>query len=297
MRRLLLLVAACGAAPPPVAPVVRSDLVVEQGDARYAFDRNVITISRGAVVVSHTEWPAAYVAAAAIAAPDGNGRWVVAVDRDGVPWRISVTGERENVAARLGLAGAHVRAIASAGSTFAVDVGDAIAYTTDGLALAHVPAGGTTHLAVARGALARADATHVELWDLAHATRVRFPVVARAVEFANGHLVVTAADRVWIETAGKLVPRPAEVVAARAAPADPLWQQQVAPVFQRVCAHCHLPGGEAGIDLSTPAAWATERDEIANRVMATRTMPPAGTDLSDADRAALAHWLARAPGP
>ena len=29
--------------------------------------------------------------------------------------------------------------------------------------------------------------------------------------------------------------------------------------------------------------------EIARRVLVTRTMPPAGTDVSDADRAALAH--------
>jgi mono/diheme cytochrome c family protein len=72
---------------------------------------------------------------------------------------------------------------------------------------------------------------------------------------------------------------------------DPLWQSQVAPIFQRVCAHCHLPGGEAGIDLSTPASWTTEHDEIARRVLVTRTMPPAGTDLGDADRAALEHWI------
>jgi len=72
---------------------------------------------------------------------------------------------------------------------------------------------------------------------------------------------------------------------------DPAWQAQVAPVFQRVCSHCHLPGGEAGIDLSTPASWASDRDEIRRRVLVTRTMPPAGTELSDSDRAALEHYL------
>ncbi|MGE5181480.1 MAG: c-type cytochrome, partial [Acidobacteriota bacterium] len=72
--------------------------------------------------------------------------------------------------------------------------------------------------------------------------------------------------------------------------ADAAWQAQIAPVFQRVCAHCHLPGGEAGIDLSTAAAWASERAEIVRRVLETRTMPPAGTELTDADRAALEHW-------
>ena len=75
------------------------------------------------------------------------------------------------------------------------------------------------------------------------------------------------------------------------AAADPRWTAEVAPVFQRVCAHCHLPGGDADVDLSTPAAWATERAEIMRRVLVTRTMPPAGTELSDADRTALAGWL------
>ena len=72
---------------------------------------------------------------------------------------------------------------------------------------------------------------------------------------------------------------------------DPVWQAQVAPVFARVCAHCHVPGGEAGIDLSTPASWRGERDEIRRRVLVTETMPPAGTVLTDDDRKAIAAWL------
>jgi hypothetical protein len=72
---------------------------------------------------------------------------------------------------------------------------------------------------------------------------------------------------------------------------DPAWQAAVAPVFARVCAHCHLPGGDAGIDLSTAASWRADRDELVRRVIVTRTMPPAGTDLSQADRDALARWL------
>nr|HEX4318121.1 cytochrome c [Kofleriaceae bacterium] len=72
---------------------------------------------------------------------------------------------------------------------------------------------------------------------------------------------------------------------------DPTWQTQVQPVFARVCAHCHLPGGEAGIDLSTPATWHAERDELRRRVLVTATMPPAGTTLSDPDRHAIESWL------
>ncbi len=73
--------------------------------------------------------------------------------------------------------------------------------------------------------------------------------------------------------------------------ADARWQASIAPVFQRVCAHCHLPGGDAGIDLSTAAAWTLENNEIKDRVLVTKTMPPAGTVLSDADRRIIEAWL------
>ena len=72
---------------------------------------------------------------------------------------------------------------------------------------------------------------------------------------------------------------------------DSHWQHDVQPVFARVCAHCHLPGGSADVDLSTAAAWTSEHDELVRRVIATRTMPPAGTPFSESDRAAIAGWL------
>jgi Cytochrome C oxidase, cbb3-type, subunit III len=72
---------------------------------------------------------------------------------------------------------------------------------------------------------------------------------------------------------------------------DSKWTAQVQPVFAHVCAHCHLPGGSADVDLSSAATWTSEHDELVRRVIVTRTMPPAGTSLSDSDRAALAAWL------
>lgn len=75
--------------------------------------------------------------------------------------------------------------------------------------------------------------------------------------------------------------------------ADPSWDTTVRPIFQRVCARCHLPGGEADVDLSTLHAWQAERAELVDRVVETRTMPPAGVELSEKDRAALAAWLRR----
>ena len=94
----------------------------------------------------------------------------------------------------------------------------------------------------------------------------------------------------WIDGGGEL-----QRYSLDRATADPRWTAEIAPVFQRVCSHCHLPGGDAGIDLSTPATWASERAEIVRRVLVTRTMPPAGTELLDRDRLALAGWLGGTP--
>ena len=69
------------------------------------------------------------------------------------------------------------------------------------------------------------------------------------------------------------------------------WTQLVAPVFARSCGACHLPGGKAGLDLSTPGAWGSERALIRERVLEKRTMPPEGHPLADLDRDALRRWL------
>jgi mono/diheme cytochrome c family protein len=49
------------------------------------------------------------------------------------------------------------------------------------------------------------------------------------------------------------------------------------------------------VDLSTAAAWLEGRDEIGERVLRRRTMPPAGRPLSEDDRAAIAAWLRGPP--
>jgi mono/diheme cytochrome c family protein len=74
---------------------------------------------------------------------------------------------------------------------------------------------------------------------------------------------------------------------------DPRWTAEVAPIVGRVCARCHGPGGSAGVDLSTAAAWRAEHAELVHRVVETRTMPPAGTPLDDAERRTLAGWLSQ----
>jgi hypothetical protein len=398
---VLALLAACGGAPPPVPPLALAhspplDLgsgpataVVEQGDAVYALGGKIATVLRGGVITAKVEGDHAWVSGAVIAAPDGDGRWVIAVDDAGVPWRLTIAGEREQVADRLGLDGARVLAIGGAGTTFAAELADGVAFTTDGLHLTRVPTGAPgaqptgargapgaqptaaagarpgppAHaLAVARDQLARAIAAtatipaRVERWDLVRGTKQTYMLPASQLAFLDSdsdhpRLVVADGARVLIDRDGRLVPyavpgsvttiaargdrlwiaaagelwlfdngklrathrddRSASLLAATAtgdawltsghslvryamgaASDDPRWQELVAPVFQRVCAHCHLPGGEAGIDLSTAASWHTDRSEIARRVLVTRTMPPAGTELNDVERAALEQWLA-----
>lgn len=73
--------------------------------------------------------------------------------------------------------------------------------------------------------------------------------------------------------------------------ADARWRAEVAPIVLGACQRCHRPGGEAGVDLSTAAAWRADRGALIRRVVEERTMPPAGVVLAPADRAALAGWL------
>jgi len=101
----------------------------------------------------------------------------------------------------------------------------------------------------------------------------------------HASLIGTPGGDVWIADTGVT-----KLSLVRSAD-DSRWQHDVQPVFARVCAHCHLPGGSADVDLSTAAAWTTEHDELVRRVIATRTMPPAGTAMSESDRAALAGFL------
>jgi hypothetical protein len=62
-------------------------------------------------------------------------------------------------------------------------------------------------------------------------------------------------------------------------------------VFARSCARCHSPGGEAGVDLSTSAAWDAHKAAIVRRVVLARSMPPYGAPgMPEADREAVRRW-------
>jgi mono/diheme cytochrome c family protein len=110
----------------------------------------------------------------------------------------------------------------------------------------------------------------------------------RGVTVALGARLFPARRGVWMIAAGALADVELDTDADRDARA---WAQQIEPVVGRVCARCHLPGGPANVDLSTYASWQAHSGTIRHRVLDTETMPPPGTDLSDADRDAIRRWL------
>jgi hypothetical protein len=105
-------------------------------------------------------------------------------------------------------------------------------------------------------------------------------------------LVGSATGEVWVLAAGQLRRFGRDDGALH--PSE-RWAQLIAPVYARACTACHLPGGRAGIDLSTVAAWDTRREVLRERVLHKRSMPPAGSPLADADRASIAAWLDSEP--
>jgi hypothetical protein len=73
------------------------------------------------------------------------------------------------------------------------------------------------------------------------------------------------------------------------------WSLTLRPIFARDCATCHLPDGVSGTDLSTAAAWQSERSAIDERVVVQRSMPPEGHPIPEADRDAIRAWVEAKP--
>jgi mono/diheme cytochrome c family protein len=73
------------------------------------------------------------------------------------------------------------------------------------------------------------------------------------------------------------------------------WSLTLGPIFARDCATCHLPDGVSGTDLSSAAAWQSERAAIDERVVVRRSMPPEGHPIPEADRDAIRAWAEATP--
>lgn len=73
-----------------------------------------------------------------------------------------------------------------------------------------------------------------------------------------------------------------------------VWEEEVQPIFLASCTPCHEPGGSSGTDLSTYGAWVALRKTVNERVVETKTMPPEGIPIDDADREVIAAWVAGA---
>jgi mono/diheme cytochrome c family protein len=105
----------------------------------------------------------------------------------------------------------------------------------------------------------------------------------------DAKLAASASGDVWVVGAGGLQ----RFARADSGPSPTaMWTATLSPIFARACASCHMPNGVSGTDLSTPAAWQSERPRIRERVVVTKTMPPQGHPISDADRAAIQAWTA-----
>lgn len=162
------------------------------------------------------------------------------------------------------------------------------ASTQGDLALVYDAGGATLHGLTASGEhVWFADGAELGTLDgdrVAETTGLRIAPDARLAPSGSGD--------VWVLARGALQRF------ARAEPETALavrWSATLAPIFARACASCHQPGGVSGTDLSTAEAWHSERGEIRDRVVKTRTMPPEGHALSDADRAAIEAWAGGSP--
>lgn len=116
-----------------------------------------------------------------------------------------------------------------------------------------------------------------------------------AAAAAGARLLPSASGDVWV-LAGGALSRFSEDDGGGAD--KELWRKDVLPMFSRLCSVCHLPGGSAGIDLSTYASWASRRALMEQRVIVGKPlpMPPAGAGkLTAEETAALQGWLKSAP--
>ncbi|WP_437763847.1 cytochrome c [Sorangium sp. So ce281] len=256
---------------------VRSAIGLGEGGAAFALDRE-IAVADGDTVTRYATGPLATLAA-------GAGRVAFAAGGDGLgALDVATRALRsyplpaDGAAPLLALTGAGALLAATPAALYAEDGAGVLRLRFRARAALH-------GLAVSGDRAWFADGDELGVLEQAGARETRGARLPRA-----GRLVGSPSGDVWLLASGAL---------RRFAPADgdgPAWGE-IAPVFARACARCHLPRGEGGVDLSTPAAWASLREAIARRVVDERNMPPPGYALSEADRARIRAFVGRAGPP
>lgn len=183
-----------------------------------------------------------------------------------------------------GLPGVAAVAVGADGRIYASTRRALYASKPDGeLALVYDADGDTLHGLAASGAhVWFADGPELGVVDGDHVAETSGAHVS-----VDARLAASSTGDVWVLSGGKLD----RYARADAEPAlATTWTTTLAPIFARVCSSCHQPNGSSGTDLSTAEAWESERAAIRERVVVTRSMPPQGHPLSDADRDVIRAW-------
>ena len=102
-------------------------------------------------------------------------------------------------------------------------------------------------------------------------------------------LVASASGDVWAMAGGE--PQRFTVDSGDAAD-EQKWQASMQPIFARVCSKCHLPGGDARIDMSSYAAWIAHVANIEDRVLVKQSMPQLERHCPTRIAQAIAAWIA-----
>lgn len=114
---------------------------------------------------------------------------------------------------------------------------------------------------------------------------------------ADAKLIGSPTGDVWV-LAGGMLRRFGEDSGGGAD--EQVWRQTVQPVFTRLCALCHMPGGSANLDLSTYRSWDLRRMAIKQRVLDGKPtpMPPKGAGTATQDElGAISEWLSPTTKP
>ncbi|WP_437305387.1 c-type cytochrome [Sorangium sp. So ce388] len=259
---------------------VRAALGLGGGGAAFALDGE-IAVADGALVTRYATGPLAAFAAGGgrvAFAPGGDG---LAPGGDGL--RALDVATRALRAYPLPDGPAPLLAVTGAGALVAATPAALYAEDGAGVLRLRLQASAALHgLAASGDRVWFADGDELGVLDAAGARETRGARLPR-----DGRLIGSPSGDVWLLASGAL-----RRFAAAEGHAGPAWDE-IARVFTRACAPCHLPRGEGGVDLSTGAAWTSRRDAIARRVIEERTMPPPGRALSEADRARIRAFVER----